>query len=94
MNIKPMRTIIYLPLMVKDGQASKFVKNKQVGMIDFVDIKVGDMFTIDKKPNFNVPVEKWNKHKVVSVTYSIMDRGNIVELEPKEFKTIEDLERF
>ena len=94
MNIKPMRTIVYLPLMLKDGQTLKFVKNKQVGMIDFVDVKVGDSFTIDKKPNFNVPVEKWNKHKVISVTYSIMDRGNIVELEPKVFKDEKDLERF
>lgn len=90
MNMKPMKTIVHIPLTVN----GKFVRYKMLGQTEFVDVKVGDEFVLEKRAGLDVPLDKLKTSTVKRVIYSVIDRGNLVELEPKEFKSIEKLNKY
>lgn len=90
MNMKPMRTIVHLPLTLN----GKFVKYKQIATLEFIDVSVGDEFIITKRPDLNVSFDNIKKTKVAASYMSTVDRGNLVVLEPKDFKDIKLLNKY
>lgn len=88
--IKPVKTVVQQPLTLN----GKFVKYKIHGDMQYVHVKAGDTVLTEKRPGLNVSLNRMKKATVATVYFSTFERANIVELEPKDFKTVEHLNKY
>lgn len=89
---KPLKTFVYLPVFLK-GEYKCCAPFKMQG----AQIKVGDIFTVDKRPPTFDEQREIKEFKVVKVQYNVFHNDfaeQHVELEPVVFNDQKQIDRF
>ena len=86
---KPMRTFVYLPLKLNGVYMCSAVFK-----LMNVQIKEGDVFIAEKRPASYSEQKKQEQFKAVSVIYNLSDSSCLVEIEPKNFTSKNEMEKF
>lgn len=86
---KQMKTFVYLPVFLGE----KYICSA-VFKCGFIQIKVGDVFIVDKRPATYAEQQKMREFKAVSVKYNMFDISCLVELEPVKFNDEVKMNKF